>query len=291
MAHILFVDESGTDGKTYNRESLAGLVVPDYNLWCLVRSISDLENKIFGTDVLSQGSELKGKKLLKKKVFKHLKYQAMSTDLKDLDIRRNLTRQCLQGGKHNSSREHLKALALSKIEFVKSAISLLKEHGCRVIGTVIQSGVKKPTKDDYLRKDYVYLFERFYYDLRCISENEQGFLVLDEFDKKLSDKLLNQVQSYFIRTETGKQRASQVVPDPFFVHSDLTKCVQIVDIFAYLFIASYELPVVDCPGIMREEEEMVELAKMTNSYLVQNYPLQESNKTAFGVTYIDELGK
>jgi hypothetical protein len=40
--------------------------------------------------------------------------------------------------------------------------------------------------------------------------------------------------SYFRGTQTGRRRSSRLIPEPFFVHSDLTTGVQIVDLVAYI---------------------------------------------------------
>lgn len=38
----------------------------------------------------------------------------------------------------------------------------------------------------------------------------------------------------FKRTNKGRQRASCIIPEPFFVHSDLTTGIQLADIVAYV---------------------------------------------------------
>ena len=38
---------------------------------------------------------------------------------------------------------------------------------------------------------------------------------------------------YFLRTAKGRSRAGQVIPEPFFVHSDLTTGIQIADLMIY----------------------------------------------------------
>lgn len=42
------------------------------------------------------------------------------------------------------------------------------------------------------------------------------------------------MDGYFKRTEKGRQRAGRVIPEPFFVHSDLTTGIQIADLVAYI---------------------------------------------------------
>src|ERR1035438_2176633 len=42
------------------------------------------------------------------------------------------------------------------------------------------------------------------------------------------------MDSYFKRTTRGRQRAGRILPEPLFVHSDLTTGVQIADLIAYI---------------------------------------------------------
>ena len=85
-----------------------------------------------------------------------------------------------------------------------------------------------------LRKDYAYLFERFFYFLNSQPGDPMGYVVFDEIDKSASHILLNQVSEYFLKTQKGRTRSRLIIPEPFFVHSDLTTMVQVADLIAYL---------------------------------------------------------
>lgn len=61
-----------------------------------------------------------------------------------------------------------------------------------------------------------------------------GYVVFDEIDKSASHILLNQVSEYFLKTQKGRTRSRLIIPEPFFVHSDLTTMVQVADLIAYL---------------------------------------------------------
>ena len=84
-----------------------------------------------------------------------------------------------------------------------------------------------------MRRDYAFFFERFFYYLEDISTNEMGLIVFDELEKAKCRILIGQLESYFLETEKGYQRSARIVPEPFFVHSDLTTIVQLADIVAY----------------------------------------------------------
>lgn len=69
----------------------------------------------------------------------------------------------------------------------------------------------------------------------CSSHRVRAFAsVFDELEKAQSRILINQMAEYFRHTATGRRRASRIVPEPFFVHSDLTTAIQLADIVAYI---------------------------------------------------------
>ena len=56
---------------------------------------------------------------------------------------------------------------------------------------------------------------------------------------------------YFAQTAVGRHRASRIIPEPFFVHSDLTTGVQIADLVAYVISWAFRMPRMTKPA--REE--------------------------------------
>ena len=59
-------------------------------------------------------------------------------------------------------------------------------------------------------------------------------MVFDETDKSQSHILIQQMAEYFLGTDKGKYRSARVVPEPFFVHSELTTGVFVADLAAYI---------------------------------------------------------
>ena len=47
-------------------------------------------------------------------------------------------------------------------------------------------------------------------------------MVFDELEKSQSHLLTDQMRRYFADTVVGQQRSNRIIPEPFFVHSDLT---------------------------------------------------------------------
>ncbi len=74
-----------------------------------------------------------------------------------------------------------------------------------------------PATRDFLRKDYRYLFERFFNFVNAQLAHERGVVVFDEIEKAQSHILVGQMSAYFLRTSTGQSRSRRVVPEPFFV--------------------------------------------------------------------------
>jgi len=85
-----------------------------------------------------------------------------------------------------------------------------------------------------LRKDYAYLFERFFYFLEAQPTAERGLVVFDELERSRAHILIDQMGAYFQRTYNGQLRVSRIIPEPLFVHSDLTSGIRVADLIAYV---------------------------------------------------------
>ncbi len=229
MAHFLFIDESGQDQQESPYEVLAGIAVQDRNLWNLVQKIQQEEVRHFGTRYSADRRELKGKKLLKRKTFRlAAQLPAMAEE-----ERTALARRCLENGA-GSGRREITALAQAKIAYVGSVLEACSGFGCRAFAIIVSKTAPRPAGSGPLRKDYSFLFQRFFYYLEDIDYRERGIVVFDELERSRCHLLINQMDSYFKRTQKGRFRASQIIPEPFSVHSELTSGVQIADLIAYI---------------------------------------------------------
>jgi hypothetical protein len=247
MSWALFVDESGQDQRESPYEVLAGIAVEDRLLWPLSRQLSDAQEAIFGMRLFEgYGKEAHAKELLKRKAFKHA---AQSGPFPPED-RRRLAREILLDGA-NPSRDRLTALGQAKIAYCEFALDLVRRHNGRVFATMTPPEAPRPPGGDAMRKDYAFFFERFYHFLNGIEGDPMGFLVFDELDKSASHILLGQIASYFQKTRNGRTRSRLIVPEPFFVHSDLTAMIQMTDIVAY--VISWGLRLRGMPASPRPE--------------------------------------
>lgn len=229
MSWLLFVDESGQDRRFSPYEVLAGIAVEDRQLWPLIRQLTDLQTHHFGlTRFREFQDEAKATKLLKRKTFR-LASQMPPIGQQE---RTALARAAFQDGA-NATREQLTALGQAKIAYCIQALRICHGHGCRAFASIVPKDAERPT-DDFLRKDYSFLFERFYHFLNNPGGGSQGIVVFDELEKTQSHILINQMHEYFIRTNNGRTRSRLIIPEPLFVHSDLTTMVQMADIVAYV---------------------------------------------------------
>jgi len=226
MTYLLFLDESGHDPGDSPYEVLAGVAVEDRELWGLIRSIQRSEERHFGQRYVREGRELKAKRLLKRKVYRH----AAQFDAIPLEERRELAHLCLQRGP-GATREQLTALAQAKIAFVADILGICERSRCRVFASAIDRAAPR-SKRDFLRKDYAYLFERYFYFLE--DRDAVGLVVFDELERTQSHLLLDRMSRYFAHDGRGEARAGRVVPEPFFVHSHLTTGIQLADLIAYM---------------------------------------------------------
>jgi hypothetical protein len=63
---------------------------------------------------------------------------------------------------------------------------------------------------------------------------ECGILAFDEIGKSKGYLLIDQMSGYFKKSGKGRERSDLVIPEPFFVHSDLTTGIQLPDFMAYI---------------------------------------------------------
>ena len=236
MAWFLFIDESGHDRVASPYEVLAGVAIQDRVLRELVDGLQGAELRSFGRRYSDGQRELKGSVLLKRKVFRH---RGLNVAVDPADVPA-LARAALDDGAQADA-PMLKALAMAKLDYVASVLDTCARFGCRAFVSIVEADAR-PTAGGGLRKDYAYLFERFFYFLEDAAAGEQGVVVFDELEKSKSHLLIDQMHRYFAQTAVGRHRAGRIIPEPFFVHSDLTTGVQIADLVAYVISWGFRMP-------------------------------------------------
>jgi hypothetical protein len=290
---LLFIDESGHDGRTMPCEVLAGVAIPEDSLWNLVQAIRSAEREYFGgylRELLT--GEIKGRTLLKKKRFRSA---ARNVEIRSEDLI-GLASMCLrkgmaasQHGVADSGATEREIVAYSRqvLSFVHRVIDLAASFNAQVFASVVDVSAQRP-EPGHLRKDYVYLFERYFYFLETLSMRERGIIVFDELDKSQSHVLLGQMASYFLGTQTGRYRSSRIVPELFFVHSDLTTGVFLADLAAYILGWAWRLRHMRQPIRRELLPYAVKLHEM--QFLgVKPKQNEEGIWHLYGIRYIDDL--
>lgn len=263
MSWLLFVDESGQDRRQSPYEVLAGIAVEDKVLWSLIRQLGDAEEHHFGVRRFRAfQDEAKAKKLLKRKSFR-LARQMPDIPLKD---RRILAQGAIEYGP-TATREQLTALGQAKIGYCQHILDICRGWKCVAFASIIPNDLPRPS-GNFLRKDYAFLFERFFHFLNARNTQDMGIVVFDELEKSQSHILIGQMEGYFIRTQKGRYRARRIIPEPLFVHSDLTTMIQVADIIAYIVSWGAELR-------FMEKSRRPELGPLVRSVLDLRY-LHES---------------
>jgi hypothetical protein len=226
---LLFIDENGHDHHDMPCEVLAGVAVSDDNLWNLVKAVRAAEKDFFGDYLRNlRQSEMKAKKLLKRKRFRSAQRKVTIGD-GELVV---LANAALEHGEIATERQ-IVAYSRQVLAFVHEVLNIAARHSVQIFASVVDIHAQRP-QPGMLRKDYVYLFERYFYYLETFPPRERGLIVFDELEKSKSHVLIQQMAKYFLGTQTGRYRSSRVVPEPFFVHSDLTTGVFLADLAAYI---------------------------------------------------------
>lgn len=288
---FLFIDESGQDHVNSPYEVLAGVAIREQDLWNLVQAIHGLESEIFGVRLAEVGVEIKGKKLLKKKNFR---FAGQMASFVDLEERRALCAQFLRKGRQEElggaseprTYREFAAFGQCVLEFVCRIYDLCASYRVKVFASVVETTAPR-LSSDFLRKDYAYLFERFFYYLEDSNQNEMGIVVFDELEKAQCKILIGQMERYFATTARGYIRSARIIPELFFVHSDLTTAIQLADIVAYSINWGVRLNRMSQPT--RLEMEKYGKYAFDLRYVGNRTDYDGQMRAIYGITYIDDL--
>lgn len=289
---LLFIDESGHDHVATPYEVLAGVAVSETDLWNLIEAIRAEELRLFGLSLREAGAEIKGVKSLKKKTFR----LAAEGETIPEGERRDLVRTLLVEGQVAIREERparvtyrqLVAYGQARLEFIRSLFRLMGTFRVRTFAAMVENDAPRPNDAGFLRRDYAFLLERFYYYLEDRSTSEMGLVVFDELDKARSRILIDQLGAYCRDTHKGYVRSSRIVPEPFFVHSDLTTLVQMADLVAYSLNWGLRLNRMNKP--MRPELQEFGQAAFNLRYVGRRPDSHTGEERAvYGIFYLDNL--
>jgi hypothetical protein len=280
------LDESGTDLRSSPCEVLAGVAIRDQHLWNLVCQVQEAEVDFFGRRLTPGTLEMKATKLLKRKTFR----MAAQQQPIEASERTALARSCLEKGEKSkgkqptsaANRRELTALAQAKIAFVERVFELCGQHAVRTFASVVPAKAPR-SEGHYLRKDYSYLFERFFYFLEEQRIEELGLVIFDELERSQCHMLIDQMSLYFRETATGRLRAGRIIPEPFFVHSELTTAIQIADLVAYVVCWGVRF------GPLKDLARRDELHTIANLVSELRYRTVRDERPIWSFTVIEDL--
>ncbi len=252
MSWLLFLDESGHDHRHMPYEVRGGVALHVGQLWPFVRAMQQLELASFGCELSLYRKELKGSTLLDRKRFRFARQASPMPD----GERRKHARGFLTKGleKKPPTRDEFTAYGQACLEMARGAFQSLDDHRAVLFAAAIPRNARRlPTgaAEEFLRKDHVFLLERFFYQLEA--EQEHGILVMDEADKTEDRRFVRRMERYFTKTDNGRYRATWIVPTPFFVASELTYAVQAADLCIYCVNWGFRLEAIGMSAERREE--------------------------------------
>lgn len=290
---LLFIDESGHDHHQMPCEVLAGVAVAEDNLWNLIQAIRAAEKDNFGDYLRNlRVTEIKAKRLLKRKRFRSAGRPVNIAEGELVPLAHTaLTKgmEASRAGSADSGATERELVAYSRcvLRFVDDVLDIAARHNVQVFASVVDISAPRPAPG-LLRKDYVYLFERYFYFLETLPPRERGLVVFDELDKAKAHILIQQMAAYFLGTTTGRYRSSRVVPEPFFVHSELTTGIFLADLAAYVLGWAWRLKKMPQP----RRDELAGFAQELHEMQFHGQKLLSDRSDAMllhGIIYLDDL--
>lgn len=181
MSWLFFIDESGHDHNNMPLEVRGGIALHVSQLFSFVRGWERAIERCFG----SRKSEIKGYRLLDKKRFRWAKLREEKFSQQD---RLTRVKKFFASGEDEIDRA---AYGQACMLMTHCIFKLLKKHQAKIFACAIPKGVRPPKplapdqKQNFLRKDRVFLFQRFFYFLE--EKQDHGLIIMDELEKKTTD--------------------------------------------------------------------------------------------------------
>lgn len=252
MSWLLFMDESGHDHRNMPLEVRGGVAIHASRVWGFVQEFHNCEESAFGFRLADRGMELKGSKLLESK---RCEWANQEPELDNAARTNGASRFVTKSQqKAQLSRREFTAYGQACRLMAKSTFKLLKKHDAVLFASVIPRGVKPPKGfqfNNYLRKDQIFMQERFYWFLEA--KRESGLFVMDQTEKQNDRRYLKRLHDYYTKTQKGRRRAKWIVPSPMFVDSELSPGVQAADLCLYCINWGFRRPEWGFNGAKRDD--------------------------------------
>ncbi|MBN1818436.1 MAG: DUF3800 domain-containing protein [Sedimentisphaerales bacterium] len=290
---LLFVDESGQDHRQMPCEVLAGVAIREGNYWNLIKALRSAEKDCFGDYLRNlRVTEIKARKLLKRRIFHNANQALEIPDSQLAQLANSFLVKGIQDHKSrrersSCTREEFVGYGRTILKYIHTVLDIAANHDVKILASIVDADAALSERTDILHKNFTYLFERYFYLLKDNPHDERGLVVFDEIEKSKAQKLVQQMASYFLGTETGRFRSSRIIPEPFFVHSELTTGVFLADLTAYVLGWGWRLQ--SMPQPFREELKLF-AGKLHDMQFIGNKEESDSQSyTIHGIKYIDDL--
>ena len=289
MSYLLFLDESGHDHRSMPYEVHGGIALHASRVWSFVQEMRALEQEAYGSYLHQYQTEIKGQKLLDKDRFKWAKQEAeMMPDISRRHHAQAFLKKKLTGV--SPTRNEFTAYGQASLLAARGVFRLLQAHDVKLFASAVPRGAAKPPTShnpEDLRKDFVFLLERYSYFLK--EQKETGLLIMDETERSDDRRLVQRLERYFSLTQVGRERAQNIVPTPLFVASDMTYPIQAADLCIYCLNWGFRLPEKSMDAATRPEIAE-EFGPLLNRLQWRGDGQREDQVyPSYGVTYVPDL--
>src|SRR5579859_2407736 len=196
MSYLLFLDESGHDHKNMPYEVHGGVAIHASRVWSFVQKMRELEQDAYGEELHRFGTEIKGQKLLDKDRFK---WAAQESPIPGVARRKHASAFLRKKvTKLTPTRNEFTAYGQASLYAAIGIFDLLRDHSAVVFATAVPRGAAKPPpafNPEDLRKDYVFLLERYFYHLDA--EQQSGLLIMDAIENQSDRRTVHCLERYF----------------------------------------------------------------------------------------------
>jgi len=205
MSWLLFMDESGHDHKNMPFEVRGGIALHASEVWSFVCDFSAAEIECFGVRLPEYNVEIKGSKLLARDRFIWAsQMQKLPPHIRHKSVRRFLTRK---SQKEPPNKQDFTAYGQASLMMAHRIFDLLEKHGAVLFASLISRGCKPPKDyrfDHFLRKDHIFLQERFFYFLEK-KQNMESSSWIRRRNRKIKDLSGGSVITTQKRTQAGNE--------------------------------------------------------------------------------------
>lgn len=138
------------------------------------------------------------------------------------------------------SRRDFAAYGQARLIMADHIFKLIEDHDGKIFASLIPRGVRSPKDykfDHFLRRDHIYLQERYFNFLEA--QQEHGLFIMDQVEVKEDSRFVRLLNAYYRNTQKGLERTRWIVPTPLFVDSQLAVGVQAADVALYCINYGY----------------------------------------------------